>query len=144
MAGDKSTQDALEFMRGLWSKMSVPIPGMMTPTLDPDELQKRIADMKAVEGWLKMNLNMLQMTIQGLELQLATLIAMKNMNRQQRDDESDAPLMGMPNPFMMWPWNLATGKAEAEEPSPDNPEPEPEKPSPQPPKTPRGRGSRKS
>ena len=33
----------------------------VTPTLDVEELDKRITDMKAVEGWLKMNLNMLQM-----------------------------------------------------------------------------------
>lgn len=31
------------------------LPGMVTPTLDVDDFVKRIKDMRAVEGWLKMN-----------------------------------------------------------------------------------------
>lgn len=34
-----------------WGKMGFSLPGMVTPTLDVDELDKRIADMKAVENW---------------------------------------------------------------------------------------------
>ena len=68
MSQDKNAQDPLEFVRGMWNNMGFSLPGMVTPTLDVEELDKRITDMKAVEGWLKMNLNMLQMSIQGLEM----------------------------------------------------------------------------
>jgi hypothetical protein len=55
----------------------VPIPGMAMPTLDPEEVQKRIADLRSIEGWLAMNLNMVKFSIQGLEMQKAALEAMK-------------------------------------------------------------------
>lgn len=56
--------DPLAFVRSMWSGMGITMPGMVTPTFDVDELDKRIKDMKAVEAWLRMNLSMLQMTIQ--------------------------------------------------------------------------------
>ena len=74
-----SSNDPLEFMKGFWSNMGFPLPGMITPTVDVDELRRRITDLKAVEGWLKTNLSMLQMTIQGLEMQQATLAALQGM-----------------------------------------------------------------
>ena len=74
----ESHSDPLEFVRNMWGNMGFSLPGMVTPTMDVDELEKRITDMKAVEGWLKMNLNMLQMSIQGLEMQRATLMTSYN------------------------------------------------------------------
>lgn len=111
MSQDPSSQDPLDFVRSLWNNMGFSFPGMVTPTLDLDELDKRIADLKAVEGWLKMNLNMLQMTTQGLELQRAALAAVKAMSQQAKDaaEKGDA---GEANPFAaaaMWPWNLMSG-----------------------------------
>ncbi|MBP8217413.1 MAG: hypothetical protein KAX54_07235, partial [Thauera sp.] len=82
MSKDQNAQDPLEFVRGMWNQMGFSLPGMVTPTLDVDELDKRIKDMRAVEGWLKMNLNMLQMSIQGLEMQRAALAAVKAMSQQ--------------------------------------------------------------
>jgi hypothetical protein len=46
---------------------------MAAPLMNLDELDKRITDMRTVEQWLKLNLNMLQSTIQALEVQRATL-----------------------------------------------------------------------
>lgn len=69
-------QDPFEFFRRLWGPLGVPIPGMAMPTLDPKEIEKRIADLRSIEGWLAMNLNMVKFSIQGLELQRATLNAM--------------------------------------------------------------------
>lgn len=73
--------DPLELMRKMWGSMGVPLPGMVTPTLDVGELDQRIADLKAVEGWLRMNLNMLQLSIQGLEMQRTTLQSMQHMGQ---------------------------------------------------------------
>ena len=60
MSNESQGQDSLEFLKSLWGNLGFSLPGMVTPTVDADELGKRIADLKAVEGWLKMNLNMLQ------------------------------------------------------------------------------------
>ena len=51
----------------------------MAPLLDPNDIEKRIADLKSVESWLSMNMNVLRMTIQGLEMQKATLAAFQAM-----------------------------------------------------------------
>ena len=69
--------DPFEMFRRLWGPLGVPIPGMAMPTLDPQEVEKRIADMRSIEGWLTMNLNMVKFSIQGLEMQKAALEAMK-------------------------------------------------------------------
>ena len=58
--------DPFEMFRKLWGPLGAPVPGMAVPTLDPDEVQKRINDLKSVETWLNMNVNMVRMAIQGL------------------------------------------------------------------------------
>jgi hypothetical protein len=52
--------------------------GTAFPGLDVDELEKRIKDLKSVENWLNLNLNILKSTIQGLEVQHATMMALKS------------------------------------------------------------------
>ena len=81
--------DPFEMFRRLWGPLGVPVPGMAMPTLDPQEIEKRIAELKLVEGWLTMNLNTLRMAIQGLEMQKTGLEGM-NAAMQQ------AMQMGMP------------------------------------------------
>lgn len=80
MSNDNSNaNDPLGFVRNMWGNMGFSLPGMVAPTFDVDELEKRIKDLKAVEGWLKMNLSMLQATIQGLEMQVTTINTVKTM-----------------------------------------------------------------
>ena len=110
--------DPLAFVRSMWSGMGISMPGMVTPTLDVDELDKRIKDMKAVEGWLRMNLSMLQMTIQGLEMQVSTLSAVRAMGQMASESTHSASGAGSApeaqaadgaNPFAqaaMWPWSM--------------------------------------
>lgn len=141
-------QDPLEFVRGMWSNMGFSLPGMVTPTLDIDELDRRIKDMRAVESWLKMNLNMLQMSIQGLDMQRAALAAVRAMSDQARShqarsepqpEEEEAPEPAA-NPFAaasaMWPWNMMGKQPSA------SPEPAPEE-APPPPKPSRSKASTK-
>jgi hypothetical protein len=109
MSANTST-DPMDFLKNMWGSMGVPLPGMVTPTLDTNELEKRITDLKAVEGWLKTNLGMLQMTIQGLEMQRSTLAAMQAISQSAGSPEANA------NPFAnptMWPWNFMQQAASA-------------------------------
>lgn len=116
MSQEKSANDPLDFVRGMWSNIGFSLPGMVAPTLDVDELDKRIADMKAVENWLKMNTSMLQMTIQGLEMQRAALSAVKAMSQHSSEGAATASATSgdEPNPFAqaaaMWPWNFMAGQ----------------------------------
>jgi hypothetical protein len=111
--------DPLSFVRNMWSNMGITMPGMVTPTFDVDELDKRITDMKAVEGWLRMNLSMLQMTIQGLEMQRTTLTAVQAMGQMASDsarsmapaaaEEPAAPVDAEKSTLSeaaMWPWQM--------------------------------------
>lgn len=50
------------------------------PTLDPEELDKRIQDLRTVQFWLEQNARMIAMTIQGMEVQKMTLNTLKGMN----------------------------------------------------------------
>lgn len=126
MSQDQNAKDPLEFVRGMWNNMGFSLPGMVTPTLDVDELDKRIADLKAVEGWLKMNLNMLQMTTQGLEMQRAAVAAVKAMSQQAEDKPSAGADPGA-NPFAaaaaMWPWNFMSAQGEQPTTAPAEPKP---------------------
>ena len=69
-------KDLFEWMQKMWNPMSFPIPGMMTPTADPEEIQKKISELKSVETWLTMNVGFVQMTIKTLEMQKAALESM--------------------------------------------------------------------
>ncbi|MEW6688075.1 MAG: PhaM family polyhydroxyalkanoate granule multifunctional regulatory protein [Pseudomonadota bacterium] len=77
MSDPNAPQDPFEMFRRLWGPLGVPVPGMAMPTLDPQEIEKRIQELKSVELWLGMNLNVLRMAIQGLEMQKAGLAAMQ-------------------------------------------------------------------
>ena len=49
------------------------------PSLDPEELDKRIKELKTVQFWLEQNARMIGMTIQTLEVQRMTLDTLKGM-----------------------------------------------------------------
>lgn len=115
---DEQVHDPLNFMRNLWGNMGFTLPGMVAPTFDLDELDKRIKDMKAVEGWLRMNLSMLQMTIQGLEMQRTTVSAVQSMGKMASESvksmsagaaEEAAAVDAEKAAFSeaaMWPWQM--------------------------------------
>jgi hypothetical protein len=97
--------------------MGFTLPGMVAPTFDIDELDKRIKDMKAVEGWLRMNLSMLQMTIQGLEMQRTTVSTVQAMGKMASTAaKSMAPESAVEvaaeaektafSEAAMWPWQM--------------------------------------
>lgn len=118
MSDPISASDPMEFMRNMWGQLGFSLPGMVAPTLDVDELEKRIKDLKAVEGWLRMNLSMLQMTIQGLEMQrttVSTVQAMGQMASNAAKSMSPEATEAAPAPAAetsafseaaMWPWQM--------------------------------------
>lgn len=85
---------SVEMMKNMWSSAAkggsdasagFGLPGMSSlnpfgiPMVDIEELDKRIKDLKSVEAWLSLNLNVLQTTIQGLEVQKATLSTLQGI-----------------------------------------------------------------
>ena len=88
MSDSSQMPDPLEMLKKMWAPMGLPMPGMpgmVTPSFNVAEIEKRIADLRSVENWLSMNLNMLRMNIQGLEMQQATIAALQQgMQAAQR------------------------------------------------------------
>lgn len=72
-----------DFLQGLVKNASSALPGMgqwVAPTLNPEELGKRIDELRTVQYWLEQNARMLATTIQALEVQRMTLSTLKTMN----------------------------------------------------------------
>ena len=83
-----------DFLQGLAKTASAAIPGMagipgmgqwVAPTLNPEEIEKRISELRTVQFWLEQNARMLSATIQALEVQRMTLSTLKTMNVQMGD-----------------------------------------------------------
>lgn len=56
------------------------VPQWVAPTVSVEEVDKRIAELKAVQFWLEQNGRALTATIQALEVQRMTLSTLKDMN----------------------------------------------------------------
>lgn len=72
-----------DFLQGLVKNAGAALPGMgqwVAPTLNPEELEKRIEELRTVQFWLEQNARMLGATIQALEVQRMTLSTLKSMN----------------------------------------------------------------
>jgi len=72
---------SMEMMRQAWLGLAgsgaSATQGLAAP-LSIEELDKRIADLRTIENWLRMNMSMLASTIQGLEVQRATIATLKS------------------------------------------------------------------
>lgn len=78
MAEPELPKDFFEFMQKMWNPMSFPMPGMLTPTVSVEEIDKKIAELKAVETWLTMNVGFVQMTVKTLEMQKVALESLQS------------------------------------------------------------------
>ena len=99
-----SPQDAMEFMQKMWNPLGVTMPGFGMPgmpgmggmaapampgampfpnpaamfaALDPVEIERKIGELKIIENWLTMSVSMIQMSIKTMELQKASIEAMR-------------------------------------------------------------------
>ena len=77
MSDQEIPKDWFEFMQKAWNPMSFPLPGMITPTVNIEEIDKKIGELKSVETWLTMNTGFVQMTIKTLEMQKAALESLR-------------------------------------------------------------------
>ena len=133
LPGTGSIADSVEFVKKLWGIPSAgALPGMLIPTLSLDEINKKIADLKAVESWMAVNMNMLRGTIQALEVQSATIVNLQSMGAMMGAPQSDpkaahaAGVAGFPFAFPGWPPAAQEAKPEARpEPVAAAPAPEP-------------------
>jgi hypothetical protein len=88
----------MEFMQKMWNPFGMPMPGFAAPgvpgavppgampfpnpaamyaTMDPAEIGRKIEELRVIENWLTMTLNFMQMSIKTMELQKASLEALR-------------------------------------------------------------------
>lgn len=73
--------DFLQKLAGTSPASGAPsVSSWVAPTLDPEELERRIQDLKTVQFWLEQNTQAVAATIQALEVQRMTLATLQGMN----------------------------------------------------------------
>jgi hypothetical protein len=98
-----------DFLQGLLKGAGSGLPSMsqwIAPTLDADEVDKRIQELRTVQFWLEQNAKMLGATIQALEVQRMTLATLRTMNlpmselreSMKLDPQAFAPKAAAPAP----------------------------------------------
>ena len=121
--GMNAMNDTMEFVRNMWGAMKVP--GMTMPSMSPEEINKQITDLKAVESWLQLNMNMLRSSIQALEMQSATISTLQTMGdnfaqtMKSMTPEPEPEKQEFQSPFSSYAYAKPAAASE----------PEPEKPS---------------
>ena len=102
-----SPQDALDFMQRMWNPLGLAMPGFAAPAgatpapspappampfplpaamfaaLDPAEIDRKIAELRIIENWLAMSMSMMQMSIKTMELQKASLEALRGTGQKR-------------------------------------------------------------
>ncbi|MDH4051641.1 MAG: hypothetical protein OEU93_08685 [Rubrivivax sp.] len=89
-----------DFLQGLVKNAGDAMPSMsqwIAPTLDPDEIDKRIRDLRTVQFWLEQNTKMIAATVQALEVQRMTLSTLRTMNLPLAD-VGDSMRLRVPEP----------------------------------------------
>mgnify|MGYP000391798798 CR=1 FL=1 len=94
----------------------------VAPTLDPQELEKRIQELKAVQFWLNQNTQAIAATIQALEVQRMTLKTLQDMNMSMGDLAES--LKAKPS---AWPTGASMFAANASKAAEEKPAPSPKK-----------------
>lgn len=102
-----------DFLQGLVKNAGSALPNIgqwVAPTLNPEELEKKIEELRTVQFWLEQNARMLGATIQAMEVQRMTLSTLKTMNvsmGELRDamtlktpEAEEAEPEAKPNPFV--------------------------------------------
>ena len=110
LPGFGAITETMELVRNMWGGMSAPgvgIPGMVMPTLSVEEINKQISDLKAVESWLTLNMNMLRGTIQALEVQSATISTLRSMGETLSAAVKPAAPAPAPSPAFSFPFGSA-------------------------------------
>ncbi len=77
MSADFNPADPFALFRELWQTATPPGAQPFLPPMSEEEIDRKLAELKVVEGWLTMNLGVLSMQIKTLEMQRAAIVALK-------------------------------------------------------------------
>ncbi|HEY9397451.1 MAG TPA: PhaM family polyhydroxyalkanoate granule multifunctional regulatory protein [Burkholderiales bacterium] len=107
MAENTDSPDPLEWLKRLMVPPGLGPSPVPLPIFDSAEIDRRIVELRAVEGWMQAQLELLQLSIQTLEMQRGALNA---MGAAQDPHAETAP----PNPLEAWTQMLRQFQAAAD------------------------------
>jgi hypothetical protein len=88
---------SMEMMQKAWTSLTGPgglaqsLP-MAAPSMNTEDLlERRISDLRSIENWLRINLSMLGSTIQGLDVQRATVATLRAFAGNASASSAGAP-----------------------------------------------------
>ena len=113
-----------DFLQGLMKGAGSAMPSMsqwIAPTLDAEEVDKRIQELRTVQFWLEQNAKMLGATIQALEVQRMSLATLQAMNLPMSDLRDSLKLRPRQPPKEAQAEAPAPAPAPAPEPAPAPP-----------------------
>lgn len=77
MSNEFNPADPFAFFRQ-WMHSATPVSAQpFLPPMTEEEIERKLAELRVVEGWLTMNLGMLSMQIKTLEIQKVAVAALK-------------------------------------------------------------------
>ena len=91
-----------DFLQKLAQGGQASMAGWVAPTLDPEALDKRIGELKAVQFWLEQNAVALKATLQALEVQKMTLATLQSMNAMPGKAAAAGKSAAMSDPMQYW------------------------------------------
>lgn len=84
MSDANNPNDPFGFFKQFWKPVEQHLPGFIPP-MSEEEITKKIAELKTVEQWLNIQVSMLQMSVKALELQQASVAALKRMEASMKE-----------------------------------------------------------
>jgi hypothetical protein len=100
MTNPASPEAMFEMFQKMANPFAFPLQNFLMPSLSLEEVDKKIAELKSVQGWLQTNLGLLEVTIKSLEYQKA-LLSPSEME-SNKPSQPDNPFLDPKN----WPWNF--------------------------------------
>ncbi len=77
MSADFNPGDPFAMFRQFWQNATPAGAQPFLPPMSEEEIERKLAELRVVEGWLAMNMGVLSMQIKTLEMQKAALQAIK-------------------------------------------------------------------
>lgn len=91
-----------DFLQKLAQGGPASMAGWVAPSMDPEALDKRIGELRAVQFWLEQNAAALKATLQALEVQKMTLATLQSMNAMPGKATGAAKTAAAPDPLQYW------------------------------------------
>jgi len=103
MAGN--FEQATRWMQQMWPQFADPAALQKAGTfggMQPEEVERRIAELRSVERWLELHLSMLRTTIQTMEMQKSAVAAWQAMAASGAASPSGAAAQAAFDPAIWW------------------------------------------